>query len=432
MRRDILIVALGVLTAQTLRPATADVSSVPEPDLVWSGELRERFEANDAAGFGLSDSGNDDYFLHRVRLAADWRSSGNIRVFGEAISGSTSGWSAEPAAVQSNGLDLLQGFVDVSGKVAGGRLVARAGRQEISLGASRLVSIRESANVRRAFDGVRVIWTSAVGTRVDAFVTQPVVPEPGAWDDRGTPGQRLWGVDATLAPRPLGGIKLETYYLGWKRNAARFRGITARELRHSVGSRLFGQVGPADWNVEAAFQWGRFGSERIRAWTTSLDVGYALGNLPLSPRLGLKADVISGDRNPRDGRLQTFNPLFPRLPYFSEANLATPANLVDIQPNLTLQVSRSVTATLSWNNLWKFARQDAFYVPPLTARSGTAPTYSLYVGQQYGIALAWQAARTLQVGATVVRFHPGAVVREAGGRSGKFVAAWVQYHFSSD
>ena len=128
------------------------------------------------------------------------------------------------------------------------------------------------------------------------------------------------------------------------------------ELRHTIGARLFGNLERFDLNLEGAWQWGSFGSQRIRAWTLSADIGYSLQSLPGSPRLGLKADAISGDHDPSDRTLGTFNPLFPRLPYFSEANIATPANLLDIQPSISFTLPRDVTATLSWNGLRKYAK----------------------------------------------------------------------------
>ncbi|MET0280437.1 MAG: alginate export family protein [Steroidobacteraceae bacterium] len=396
----------------------------------WSGELRERWEVNDAAGFGLGDVGNDDYLLHRVRLGADWHLSSSFRLVGELISGSASGWGNPASAVQSDSADLLQGYAAIGIPLAEGRAELRLGRQEISLGSSRLVSVRESPNVRRAFDGVRMSWSGAADAHAELFLVRPVQPEKGAFDDGTTAGQSFWGLDLAVAPAWLPqNLKVETYYLGYRRAAGRFGGDTAVEKRHSAGARLYGETGANDWNMEAVWQWGTFGATSIRAWTLSADMGITLTQAPMSPRLGLKADAISGDEDPHDARLQTFNPLFPKLPYFSEANLASPANLLDIQPSARLRLSGALTATLSWNALWKFAREDAFYVPALDAQPGTANNEARYIGQQYGIAAEWQVTQPLQAAATIVHFEPGRLIRDAGGRSGNFAAVSLQYQF---
>ena len=67
----------------------------------------------------------------------------------------------------------------------------------------------------------------------------------------------------------------------------------------------------------------------IAAWMFGSDVGYSIEALPARPRLGVQANATSGDASPRSPDLQTFNPLFPRGVYFSQANLIGPLNLVE-------------------------------------------------------------------------------------------------------
>jgi Alginate export len=110
------------------------------------------------------------------------------------------------------------------------------------------------------------------------------------------------------------------------------------------------QGGGFDWTAEGAIQFGTFGAVDILAWTASLDTEYTFTNLPLSPRLGLKTDAISGDGNLHDNRLGTSNALFPKLPYFSEANIVAPANLLDVQPNLTLALTENLIASAAWES----------------------------------------------------------------------------------
>jgi hypothetical protein len=47
--------------------------------------------------------------------------------------------------------------------------------------------------------------------------------------------------------------------------------------------------------------------------------GSTFASVAGSPRLGLKVDGASGDRHPGDGRVETFNPLFPNGYYFTLA-----------------------------------------------------------------------------------------------------------------
>ena len=57
---------------------------------------------------------------------------------------------------------------------------------------------------------------------------------------------------------------------------------------------------------------------------------------------------------------------FSAVPNFSEANLAAPANLLDVQPSVTLSLTDHLSCSFSWNALGKCAEADAFYAPPLS------------------------------------------------------------------
>lgn len=383
-----LLVALSIVSL-TIEPCRAQAVAQPDEgasEQTWSfdigGKLRERFESANNPVFGLSPPTQSDYLLHRAILSGEAQRGNDLRMFIEVTSGLTSGWDGSPQPTQDDPLDVLQAFAEKSLPLSSGHLFVRAGRQELTFGSARLVSVRDGPNIRRAFDGVRASWTRGEDRSVTAFFVRPVSPEDGAFDDRSSSDQRFWGLYATWPAPGFEGLGIDTYYLGLDRADAVFAQGEARELRHTIGVRAFGERAMWDWNIEAAWQWGSFGDANIRAWTVSVDAGFELAALPLTPRIGLKLDAISGDRNLHDRRLGTFNPLFPKLPYFSDANLATPANLLDAQPNVRLSLTDRLSATVSWDVLWKHEAADAFYAPPLSPVDGTSLTQSREIGWQ--------------------------------------------------
>jgi hypothetical protein len=406
-------------------PLNGDGSSY----LTLGGEFRARYESSRNPIFGLGSPRRNDYTLLRSFLFADLQLGPNVRTFLELASGLAPGWAGEPPPTHKNQLDILQAFGELSLPAAGGEFMLRGGRQEMSFGSSRLVSVRESPNIRRAFDGVRAAWIGAGDTRIDAFLVRPVAPQLGTFNDSNDRAQLFWGAYATAAIPAPPGLKADLYYLGLEREEARFAQGTATERRHTFGTRLFGKRSGFDWNVEAAFQFGSFGTADIRAWTVSANLGYSFADLPFSPRLGLNGDAISGDRKLNDGKLGTFNPLFPKLPYFSEANLVAPANLLDIQPNLTLSLTPTLSVTLGWNPLWKQAEADAVYAPPFNTVKGTIGGAGRYIGQQTSAAFEWNATEHLTLGGTYVHYTPGERLKQAGARSGNFIAGWAQFVF---
>lgn len=397
--------------------------------LSLGGQLRIRPEFSRHPVFGLAAPDHNNGLLIRSFLSADLKLGPYLRGFVEFVSGQAPIWVGTPPGTQLDRLDLQQGYGELTLPLSGDKVMIRGGRQEMSFGSSRLVSVRESPNVRRAFDGVRVAWIASPDSRIDAFLVRPVLPLGGLFDDKSDRAQAFWGVYGTSPVPGIPALKADLYYFGLNRENARYAQGTADEHRHSVGTRLFGKAAGFDWNVEGAWQFGHFGRADIRAWTVSGAFGYSFADLPFSPRLGLNADAISGDGNLRDGRLGTFNPLFPKLPYFSEANLAGPANLIDIQPNLTLTLLPKVALTIGWNPLWKQAKADAFYGPAITPVARTAGGAGRYIGQQLSTTLEWTASEHLTLGGTYVAYEPGERIRRAGGRSGSFAAGWATVTF---
>ena len=65
-----------------------------------------------------------------------------------------------------------------------------------------------------------------------------------------------------------------------------------------------------------------------------------------------------------------------------------PANVVDLNPNVTLAPAEGVSLLLGWNLLWRHRRADAFYAPPLLEPvAGTAGRGGRAIGQQlYAVA----------------------------------------------
>lgn len=406
-----------------------------DPDLFFSlgGELRGRAELSRNPDFNFDRTvPRNDYLLGRALLHADLHLGPRLRVFGQLGYHPAYGEKASLGPTQQNRIEAQQAFADFAvglGQDAG-TLTLRGGRQEISLGSSRLVSVREGPNVRRAFDGGRAIWRRGEGEDayvVNAFVTRPVENRDGSFDDRSNPGQAFWGLYATAPLRwlaPGGGVDL--YYFGYERDDAGFTQGQAFERRHTVGARWFGKTSGFDWDLEAAAQFGRFGAVDIRAWTVASDVGYTFAGLPGTPRLGLKANIASGDGNPGDGRLETFNPLFPRLPYFTEVGLIAPANIMDIYPSLTIKPAEDVEVFLGWNALWRHRAGDGFYAPPLQPVPGTEGG-SRFIGHQTQVLAEWQATRHLELRAAYVHFSAGATIRKPGGRNVDFVLLSASY-----
>jgi len=396
--------------------------------LAVGGELRARYERYDRLGLGFDGRPRDDYWLGRALLHVDLQLNDKVRAFAQV--GAYGGWSERVplAPTQDNDADFAQAFIDLSAPIAGGRFTLRAGRQELSFGSLRMIGVREGPNTRASFDGLRAFWAEPDGLHIDAFYTRPVVPRFDAFNDRSTRANQLWGVYATSPVAEVPGLGLDAYYFGHERNDVRLAQGLAGETRHSVGARVFGHSGPWDWDLEGAYQFGSFGSADIRAWTLANEVGYIFADVPWRPRLGLRADIASGDGNLHDSRVGTFVVPFPKLPYISEAAWFAPSNIMGLHPTLTVEPHAGRRIGFDYAALWRHREADAFYRSPGIAAAGTAGS-GRFIGHQVQVHVNWAATPRLGVQAAYARLFASDSLERAGGRSSDFFVLNTSWKF---
>jgi hypothetical protein len=285
----------------------------------------------------------------------------------------------------------------------------------------RFVAVREGPNIRQSFDGARLTYADK-GLKVDAFYTHPITLSPGAFDDSHNAGQAFWGVYASLP----GG--LDVYSLNLDRVRVRFGAVTGDEHRRSLGARYAGKTGAIDYEVEGMVQRGHFAGQDIRAWGGGASVGYTLA-APWKPRLSVRRDIGSGDTDPNDGRLSTFNPLFPKGAYFNEAALTSWGNLSAWRLALGVTPVKAVSVEVSRTERRRRTGQDAIYLQPLTVLPGGGASTARGVSQDWQADTVWQVSRNVKLSLEAVRAEAGAAVKAAGGRDVDFAMAIVQFRF---
>jgi hypothetical protein len=269
--------------------------------------------------------------------------------------------------------------------------------------------------------------------RIDGFAMRPDLDNPGFFDNAPNHEVGFWGVYATRTlPKS---VSLDAYYLGLNRKNATFQRGTAQEVRHSLGARLSRPIAierPAlDFDYEALWQFGTFGSADIRAWTVASEIGYRITTVPLKPRFSIRADVSSGD-HPNSNTLGTFNALFPKGNYFGV--LATtgpgPVNFIDIHPRVEGTFPHNVSASFDWLFYWRKSLDDGVYsVPGFLIRSADG-SRARFVGHRPGIEVRWQVNPHLWFQGDYGIFYAGRFLKETKpGRNLNYWALWAGYKF---
>jgi hypothetical protein len=398
--------------------------------LTLGGEIRERYEYYHNSSWGRGPQDDDGYLLQRYMLHGDAHLSEYFRLFAQFKSGLEDGRNGGPRPTDRDDFDLNQAFFDVRVPIEEKDSVTfRVGRQELAYGSSRLISFRESPNVRLSFDGVKTI-VNLGDWQIDTFAVKPVRTRVGVFDDDPDPHQDFWGIYAVTPVHWLPGGNIDLYYLGLNKDAARFDQGFAHEQRHSIGTRIWGRQSCWDYNFEFVYQFGTFGNGDIRAWTAASDIGYTFDDAPLKPRLGLRANVTSGDKNANNADLQTFNPLFPKGAYFGEPALIGPANHIDVHPQLDLALHRTVTLAVDWDCFWRESTHDGIYGPAVNLIQSGQTSDARYVGNQVEAMLEWRVNRHFTLTADYAHFFAGDFLKETTpGKDVDYFSAWITYRF---
>lgn len=409
---------------------------IPLNDRGWyvslGGEARARYEYFSEFAFGAGPQDSNGYFLQRYLFHADWHLGKHVRAFTQLQSGIENGRKGGPRLTDDDRLELHQAFVDLKFGSEKNSVVIRIGQHEMDLGAGRLISSGEGLNVKRSFDGARLIWKTRkwiTNAQVDKLTSVKV----GLFNDTPNPSLTYWGIGTTHSrPKQRGGESV--FYIGLDRKQGAFDQGTGREIRQTFGFRSFGQYPHFDYNLDAFLQLGSFTSlgksSSIRAWAFSSDSGYTVGQSRLRPRIGLRADITSGDRNPKDNVLQTFNPLFPGTTYSDTIGLIGAPNSIGLFPNLRMIPKGKLTLTIGSAFFGRQSTRDAIYsinVAPL--RSGQLSN-ARFVGALPSVRVEWPIQRHWSYTLVASRFQTGHYLKETPpGKNTNYLTSWLTFRF---
>jgi hypothetical protein len=393
------------------------------------GETRWRYEQVAHPAFGAQTTDRSGYLLQRHLLHADWHLGAHVRVFTEVQSGIEGGRLGGPRPTDEDRLDLHQAFVDVTwGTASRGSLTLRAGRHEVAFGAGRLISAAEGLNVRRGFDGLRLIGRRH-GWTFNSTLMRLVAARPGLFDDRADTGQLTWGVGGF---GPIAGPtrgNLAVYYIGMRREQARFEQGVGDATRHSFGVRTWRIGRVVDYDEEVIVQRGQFASASIRAWAVASEFGVT-GQWSRRPRAGIRTFVASGDRDPSDPALGSFDPLFPGIAYSGRAAVVGPTNLMTIDPSIGLALNRRVRVSADWAQFWRTSRRDGLYGINVAVLRPGAGSEVRGVGAQGTVEVDARVSARVSLWASATVFHTGPFIRAVPpGRDLRYLAAHAAYRF---
>lgn len=397
--------------------------------LSFGGDARMEYVQFHHEGWGRLDIPENTFLLQRYDVHSDLHIGSRLRIFAQVRSAWESGRSNGPRPIDEDHLNIQNLFADI--KILANpahTLTARIGRQELDYGSGRLISVREGPNLRLYFTGGKLMYASK-RFFADVFAMSEDTVKTGTLDNKSSKKLNLWGGYGKLIIPAAG--NLDMYYLGINRGRAVFEEGIASERRHTLGTRLWKYGGGFIYNLEGAYQFGKFGQNKIQAWTASADLGYMFESLRGSPSISVRHDYISGDNRKGDGTLGTFNPLYPKGGYFGFSPQIGPVNLIDIHPyaSINLLPKLLVQADVVFN--WRFSLHDGVYRPSGGFNMAGFSSRKRYIGTAYLLSAVYNYNRFLSLNTGVQFFKTGPFIDDIvpDSKNGVFLNCRLSFKF---
>jgi hypothetical protein len=316
--------------------------------------------------------------------------------------------------------DILQGFgefylADALGK--GQPLRFQAGRLSLDLVDRRLVNRSRWTNTGTAFDGFRVqAGRPESDWEVNLLAARPV-ERRARQPDRPDEEQWLYGLAGTWR-RWSTIVSVEPYWfcLDTDRKA---RDASDREI-HTLGLRGYGPIGTTgfDYDLDAAFQFGRDDGNEQRAFASAGEIGYTLEH-PWRPRISASSAYASGnawtiqpgEADPPDHPRGRFDRLFGNNHGWSTLDYLTWQNMVLARIRLEAAPLASLRFDSSYGGYWLASDSDAWVAADRRDPTGGS---GRFIGQDIDARLRWQVDPRLELEVGYAHFLPGPFADNTG------------------
>lgn len=338
-----------------------------------------------------------------------------------------------PGGVRSIDMDsfnIQNLFIDLKMPFGSGNYVLlRPGRQEIDLGKQRLISSLPWVNSRRTFDGVSAI--GKVGPfKSHAFYAQLVAGDNLKTDPFGlqlntsnllnsnSANTFIYGLYNNKKFKGLG-LDSDLYWLGIHKDKTKFGSNEGAEDRQTIGARLGGKLPMnLDYDLEGGYQFGQFSDQSISAFFVASQLGHKF-NVPTNPRLYVGFDYASGDTDPNDKTLGTFNQYLPLAhAYHGFADAFGRSNIIDFSGGLSLKPFKPLLIKLDAHYLMRASATDAMYgVTGAASRAGDAGS-TLPLGIEFDLTAKYKLGRHSALQFGLSHLIPGSFIGESGQSNG--------------
>ena len=286
---------------------------------------------------------NESVWLQRWLFSYDFEVNRSNEFFVEAIVATDEGRSSGSDSIDENIGDIHQLWW--RGQIANASVIL--GRQIWSFENQRQIGNREGTNVRRRFDGLRVISNNG---NTEFYAGFHVESKLAPLSDSANHQQFISGIRQKMS------VNEQDY---WQFNFIRYRDErhSHQALLYSLTIDYFHYSPVIDFNIESILQWGEQHQQNVQAYWLYSRLAKSYGSFNVYTGLS----YASGDPNPYDGKKQSFEPMFAKAPFYSEAGIFSTSNLKSLFFGSQVSPWTNTQVELEWHKIWQIHLLDSLY-----------------------------------------------------------------------
>ncbi len=430
------------------KKAEPSLLSFCDGKVVFDIQERLRFEVRNN-NFDFNDDVNvatdDNWFLQRFRLGLALKPTSWLKIYAQVQDSRE--WLSDrvdtPGLFGAEGddsFDLRQGYIefaDYSQSPWGLKL----GRQVLAFGDERLVGAFDWNNIGRTFDAARLTYKQKSWS-VDAFASTVVVPERGSYNqsdlfngNETERGQVFSGIYFSTTAIPVQTTDAYAFHLHQDLPTTSTNFLTlGLRMKSKPGAFAHADSGLSkdgktvveakkkpvglDYDAEFAFQTGEVADLDLTAFAAHAGVGYTFDASWL-PRIGVAYSFGTGDGDPTDGQIETFQNLFPtNHKFYGQMDVFSWQNMHDLEVSVKATPTKSLTAKAEYHAFWLADTNDSWYrangVATVRPLSPAARSASNYAGSEVDLTLTYAATTWLSVEAGYSHFWAGDYLSDTG------------------
>jgi len=373
----------------------------------FGGELREQFQYYDHINFGDVPPTYTDtevtQLWHRLMIHTNIELGKHWRVFMQ-LNNTSRFFNDNPIIpeIEENQLSLHQAFAEL--KLTDWNF--RLGFQEMYFGNHRVITVREGPNTRQSFDGLTVKRKFKNGS-LDFFALAKVISKQYVFDDDSM-HDGLLGIYGTqfFANHKVG---FDYYWINFQSRDRMYNYQSGFEDRRTCGVRLFSNNKTFNFELEGAYQTGKFNDLTIDAYNLLADV-----NLTVLPSkkgiIGFAANIASGDKDNTDNKLNTYNLLYAKPAYGLAAPIGA-TNMISFYPYIKINPVRKLNVLAQVFFLARNSNHDGTYSPGMVQNrprpNALFSSEKKTLGQYYVLETNYQQNKNLSFAIDASYFNAG-------------------------